>query len=537
MDYFEILNLNREPFGNSPAPEFFFLSTEHVACLQQLELAIRLRRGLNVVMGDVGTGKTTLCRQLIRNFTESEEDYKEYETRLILDPSFSTPHEFLSAVALTFGIRSAETAASEWQLKENIKKYLFQKGVDEKKTIILIIDEGQKIPYFCREILREFLNYETNEHKLLQIILFAQNEFVEILKSHGNFADRINQCTFLKPLNFNETKALIRFRLSRAGRPADMPALFTPLGLWAIYRASGGYPRKIVTLCHQILLSLIIQNKRRAGWMTVRSVTGRLIPDPTGKKRWATAALLILLAVTLMLFLFFLPKPLNITPLSTAVQPLPDRVELATSLTVKEDKATGPPNTRREEVPAVAAPLAAVQDSASGSQRNKTPEEAKPPSAVPTHLGSLKIRDGGTVLLMMLQIYGTTETNRLKAVIQANPHIEDINRVRAGETIEFPAVTGKAVSLDKAKYWVQVAKKGNIEEAYQIFERYPADQPSLRLIPMWNKRDGLSFPIILTRGFDKEDEAREAIRNLPSEFSAGSDIMKKPDKDTVYFAY
>ena len=256
-----------------------------------------------------------------------------FETHLILDPNFSTPRDFLSAVALTFGIPGAETVESEWQLKENIKKYLFQRGVDEKKTVVLIIDEGQKIPYFCREILREFLNYETNENKLLQIILFAQNEFAEILKSHGNFADRVNQYTFLKPLNFSETKALIRFRLSRAGRPADMPALFTPLGLWAIYRASGGYPRKIVTLCHQILLALIIQNKTRAGWMTVRSVTGRLIPDTIRKRRWATAALLTLLAFTLMLFLFFLPKPLNITPASTAVQPLPNRIESAISIT------------------------------------------------------------------------------------------------------------------------------------------------------------------------------------------------------------
>ena len=261
MDYFKILNLNREPFGNSPAPEFFFLSTEHVACLQQLELAIRLRRGLNVVMGDVGTGKTTLCRQLILRFTESEEDCNEFETHLILDPNFSTPREFLSAVAMTFGLPGAETAESEWQLKENIKKYLFQKGVDEKKTVVLIIDEGQKLPYFCREILREFLNYETNENKLLQIIIFAQNEFSQILKSHANFADRVNQFYFLKPLNFRETKALIRFRLSRAGRPAEMPALFTPLGLWAIYRATDGYPRRIITLCHQILLTLIIQNK------------------------------------------------------------------------------------------------------------------------------------------------------------------------------------------------------------------------------------------------------------------------------------
>ena len=207
MDYFKILNLQREPFGNSPAPEFFFLSTGHVDCLQRLELAIRLRRGLNVVMGDVGTGKTTLCRQLIRKFTESEDDCNEFQTHLILDPNFSTPREFLSAVAMTFRLPGAETEESEWQQKENIKKYLFQKGVDEKKTVILIIDEGQKIPYFCREILREFLNYETNENKLLQIIIFAQNEFRQILKSHANFADRVNQFYFLKPLNFRETKA------------------------------------------------------------------------------------------------------------------------------------------------------------------------------------------------------------------------------------------------------------------------------------------------------------------------------------------
>ena len=284
MDYFKILNLEREPFGNSPAPEFFFLSTGHVDCLQRLELAIRLRRGLNVVMGDVGTGKTTLCRQLIRKFTESEDDCNEFQTHLILDPNFSTPREFLSAVAMTFRLPGAETEESEWQQKENIKKYLFQKGVDEKKTVILIIDEGQKIPYFCREILREFLNYETNENKLLQIIIFAQNEFRQILKSHANFADRVNQFYFLKPLNFRETKALIRFRLSRAGRPLEMPPLFTPLGLWAIYRATDGYPRRIITLCHQILLALIIQNEVRAGVFDgpVRNRTAGARHEPEG---------------------------------------------------------------------------------------------------------------------------------------------------------------------------------------------------------------------------------------------------------------
>jgi general secretion pathway protein A len=541
MDYFEILNLNREPFGNSPAPEFFFLSTEHVACLQQLELAIRLRRGLNVVMGDVGTGKTTLCRQLILRFTESEEDCHEFQTRLILDPNFSTPREFLSAVAMTFGLPAADTDESEWQLKENIKQYLFLKGVDEKKTVVLIIDEGQKIPYFCREILREFLNYETNENKLLQIILFAQNEFSQILKSHANFADRVNQLYFLKPLNFSQTKALIRFRLSRAGRPAEMPPLFTPLGLWAIYRATDGYPRRIITLCHQILLTLIIQNKVRAGWTVVRSATGRLILDTTRRRRWATVALLSVPALALIAFLLFLPRPLNLIPPPIAVKPHPNPVESASIITppavAKPENIKEQPSTRSEEIPRAGMQSAAVKDTSAGSIQEQSPGESKSPPAMPAHLGSLKIRDGETILLLLLQIYGNTESNRFKTVAKANPHIKDMNRVRAGETITFPAIPAKAGSLETASHWVQIAKKGSLAEAYQIFRRYPTDQPSMRLIPTWNKKDGLVFFIILRKGFNKEAEAQEAIRNLPSEFAAGSEIMKKPERDSVYFAY
>jgi general secretion pathway protein A len=541
MDYFKILNLNREPFGNSPAPEFFFLSTEHVACLQQLELAIRLRRGLNVVMGDVGTGKTTLCRQLILGFTESEEDCNEFQTHVILDPNFSTPHEFLSAVAMTFGLPGADAEESEWRLKENIKKYLFRKGVDEKKTVVLIIDEGQKIPYFSREILREFLNYETNENKLLQIIIFAQNEFSQILKSHANFADRVNQIYFLKPLNFSQTKALIHFRISRAGRPAEMPALFTPLGLWAIYRATNGYPRRIITLCHQILLTLIIQNKVRAGWTVVHSATGRLMPDALRTRRWVSASLLSVLAFALIAFLFFLPRPLNLILPSATVQPQPNPIQSAPVATphvvTKPEKMTEPPSARMGEIPTAGTQSAAVKDPSAGSVREPSSGESKPAPAMPAHLGSLKIRDGGTVLLLLLQIYGNTESNRFKTVAKANPHIKDMNRVRAGETITFPAIPAKAGSLETASHWVQIAKKGSLVEAYQIFRRYPADQPSIRLIPTWDIKDGLVFFIVLRKGFNKESEAREAIRNLPPEFAAGSEIMKKPGKDTVYFAY
>src|SRR3990170_1198066 len=115
MDYFKILNLQREPFSNSPEPDFFFQSDQHLACLQKLELAIRLRRGLNVVIGDVGTGKTTLCRQIILKFSRTEEDRKQIETHLIMDPSFSNAQQFLSTVAQLLGIKTSRGEQNEWQ--------------------------------------------------------------------------------------------------------------------------------------------------------------------------------------------------------------------------------------------------------------------------------------------------------------------------------------------------------------------------------------------------------------------------------------
>jgi len=485
MEYFKILNLNREPFSNSPEPDFFFPSRGHLACLQQLELAIRLRRGLNVVLGNVGTGKTTLCRELILNFSEREEDRNEIETHLLLDPSFSTPREFLSAVALSFGL-AVEDDESDWQCKENIKNLLFHKGVEEKKIVVLIIDEGQKLPDFCREILREFLNYETNENKLLQIVIFAQKEFREILKDHVNFADRVNQYCLLEPLNYHEMKDMIRFRLARAGKPADAK-LFTLFGLWAIYRATGGYPRRIITLCHQILLTLIIQNKVKADWFLVRSVSQRLSPELIRRGRRAAVT-----GLTAVLFLAFIMS-----------------LVLAKQIAAPPDPA--------KDLPA------------------KTVSVPK----VPDNLGQLKIETGGTVIHLLRDIYGRTGTDRFRAVIEANPHIKDINRVRTGELIAFPAVPAAATPWPQNGKLVRIAYKGSLDEAYGFVKKnafIKKNPSSIRMLPFWNPREGIVFALVLRTAFYDEAEARKAIRNLPPALAATAEIMEKPGGDTVFFA-
>jgi len=305
MEYFKLLNLDKEPFSNSPDPDYFFKSRQHNECLQKLELSLRLRRGLNVVIGEVGTGKTTLCRQMIKKFSRDEQ----FETHLILDPHMADAAVFLKYVAQMFEREPDVATGGGADYKEFIKQYLYKRGVEQNRVVVLIIDEGQKIPVPILEILRELLNYETNEYKLLQIVIFAQREFELILDQHANFADRINLLHVLGPLSFKDTRLMIDYRLQKAGAEGNLASMLSFPALVAIYRATGGYPRKIVNLCHRIMLAMIVKNQKRASWRLVRSC----IPRTAAKKvsgRWqkAAGALLVVIGVVGIAYTGFTPE-------------------------------------------------------------------------------------------------------------------------------------------------------------------------------------------------------------------------------------
>ena len=319
MDYYNILNLVKEPFSNSPDPEFFFQSQQHLVCLQQLELSLYLRRGLNVVIGDVGMGKTTLCRHLIRKFA----DYGDIETHLILDPHFNSPTEFLSAVTEKFEGQKPPPGADDLTLKEMVKQYLYHKGVYQKRNVVLIIDEGQKLPSFCVELIREFLNYETNKYKLLQIVIFAQKEFKKTLKAHANFADRINFFYKLKPLDFRNTRLMINFRLERSS-DTQPQSLFSYPALRAIYHTTGGYPRKIVNLCHQSILAMIVQNRSVVDWLLVNSCAKKLFPRPALTWHRATTAAAVAVFLFMIAMAGLAPDKLKqiVAPWSTKITKL-----------------------------------------------------------------------------------------------------------------------------------------------------------------------------------------------------------------------
>ena len=204
MSYYKVLGFQKEPFSTSPDPDFFYLSREHEAALTNILIELRLKRGLSVVLGDVGTGKTSLSRKLIQDLKERED----FILHIILDPTFENEYLFLTSLARNFEINHLDSASTPTvlDLRELLERFLFQKGVGENKTVTLIIDEAQKLSENSLEILRVLLNYETNEFKLLQLILLGQLELYSKIMKIPNFFDRISFKYTLNPLDFKKPK-------------------------------------------------------------------------------------------------------------------------------------------------------------------------------------------------------------------------------------------------------------------------------------------------------------------------------------------
>ncbi|MGD9412453.1 MAG: AAA family ATPase [Desulfobacterales bacterium] len=595
MDYFSILNLKQEPFSNSPDPDFFFHSREHRECLQKLELSILLRRGLNVIIGDVGTGKTTLCRQLIRRFAKRDE----ITTHLILDPLFVDAQELLTTVGRMLMGPKAKLGSNEWQIKEQIKQFLFRTGVKEDKTTVLIIDEGQKIPVFCLEILREFLNYETNEFKLLQIIIFAQKEFENTIKKYANFADRINLYHYLRPLNFRDTRMMIKFRLEKSKEVNKKIDIFSYPALLKIYRITGGYPRKIINLCHHCILTMIVQNRTRVSAALVRSCIKRAFPREP--RRWkgavATAAAAVFAAFILLSFHFQLPErlralwPDNVNAGQGELQQNEPTIAAAGSDTAskvmdQQDTSEVPDGARESEettatetgesatTAADSPATVSEKDSAATTEQiaslSPSPDTAESEDSEPVEsfqaagqkaeadgpvpvlqkesrtggrstpyapmLGDITLKRNDTLSRVIQQVYGSYNSRYFRSLILANPVIDDPDRVDVGQIIYLPAIPVSVGPINQKGWWIIVDEKDNLQAAFDYLRSYPEDKPAVRMIPYWNNQTGNRFAIILKTRFSSEDSARQQLRRLPAELASQGRILSHWENETVFFA-
>ncbi|HET58584.1 MAG TPA: hypothetical protein ENN35_09120 [Deltaproteobacteria bacterium] len=573
MEYYRILNLTREPFSSSPEPDFFYESRHHVECLQKLELALRLRRGLSVIIGHVGAGKTTLSRQLIRKFASDPE----VETHLMLDPHFSTEMEFLAYVAGLFGVAGDDgSPASAWQLRERIKNYLFQQAVEQGRLVVLIIDEGQKIPDFAMESLREFLNYETNEHKLLQIAIFGQDEFRENLACHPGFADRVTLTYYLGPLNYRDTCAMVHFRIQKAAdeNQGDVSIRFTGPALRAIYRETEGYPRRIVLLCHQVLLAMIIKNKTKVDRRLVKSVIygmrdhSRKSPLLT-PARASIAVLVVVMAGAAVFYglyshRFSIPEGRGLwNSRDTAVvggaekQDSVSRGSIALIEQGEEEKEHS--FTAMEEESGITDDELFV---AYAGERETTAEsmiindddevrniEDTEALVLPVHddavdtgqpeppavLGTVRVVRNQFVCRMLRNVYGSCSDKLKKAFSEVNPHIENINRVLEGQLVTMPALPDSRSDVYQNSGWVSVGEELSLDDAYKRRRKYGRSASELRILPYWTKEEGLRFSVILNRRYTDSEAARKGLAKLSSEMAAEAKIVDNWPENAVFF--
>lgn len=250
---YEVLGLEQNPFKSSPDPYFFYHSTEHEEILLRLQMGINERSGLYLVLGDIGVGKTLICRTLLGKLINNQK----HKTLLLLNPRYKSEFQFLTDLVKQLNLEPAYRSTVEY--RESLRQFLFKTYNEEQKTFILLIDEAQVMSHAQLEVLRNLLNYEVNEGKLIQLILFSQLDILHKLRRCRNFADRIVLKYTLNPFIKNDMINMIKFRLEKAGSKGR--CFFTDDSFELIYKKTAGYPRKVTTLCYNALQTMVFLQK------------------------------------------------------------------------------------------------------------------------------------------------------------------------------------------------------------------------------------------------------------------------------------
>ena len=259
--YQSYYGLTEMPFHITPDPKYLYLSATHQEALQHLRYGVTERKGFIVLIGEVGCGKTTLCRKFL-----NELDPNRYDSALILNPRV-TETQMLKAILAELGADSSGRTKND--LVSQINQVLLAK-IAANREIVLIIDEAQNLSFEVFEQVRLLSNLETDKQKLLQIVLMGQTELKDRLAAEElrQLRQRILVHYELRPFSRDEMNHYIQHRLTLAGsmgRPR-----FTPWALRHIHRYSRGIPRIINNLCDKAVLSAFIRDSDEVNYWDAR---------------------------------------------------------------------------------------------------------------------------------------------------------------------------------------------------------------------------------------------------------------------------
>ncbi|MEZ5542038.1 MAG: AAA family ATPase [Pseudomonadota bacterium] len=300
--YLKHFDLSERPFAITPDPRFLYMSARHREALAHLLYGLGEGGGFVQLTGEVGTGKTTICRCLLEQVPD------DVDIAMVLNPKV-TALELIATVCDELGIGYPADCDSIKQLVDILNHYLLDAFARGRRTV-LIIDEAQNLSADVLEQVRLLTNLETATQKLLQIILIGQPELRKLLAREDmrQLAQRVTARYHLEPISRAEAEAYIQHRLQICGVSG---VLFDKRAVDRIHALSGGIPRLINVLCDRSLLGAYVEGKSQVDARIVRKAAREVLAEETGAvaggRRWlpalAGAALLAVLAVALWRYL------------------------------------------------------------------------------------------------------------------------------------------------------------------------------------------------------------------------------------------
>ena len=275
--YEAFYGLQENPFRLTPDPRYLFLSATHQEALGHLLFGVHEGNGVVVLTGEIGAGKTTLLRTLASELEAST------TLAYLFNPALSDV-ELLQAINADLGIPADSTGKRD--LTAELNRFLLAQQAAGRRVVV-IIDEAQNLAAPVLEQLRLLSNLETEQEKLLHIILVGQPELREILAQPelAQLDQRVTLRWHLEPLGAQDTAAYVRHRLGVAAEGREVE-LFSPAALRQVYRFSRGIPRLINILCHRALLIGYTQEEARIRARTMRQAIRELRRHTTRSPRW-----------------------------------------------------------------------------------------------------------------------------------------------------------------------------------------------------------------------------------------------------------
>jgi len=264
--YLEFYNLREAPFNITPDPRFLYFAPHHKEAYDHLMYGIRNRKGFIELTGEVGSGKTTLCRAVLANLG------KDVETALILNPSLSET-QLLRAMLNDFGLEVK--GRDRLAYIEKLNEFLLEKS-REGTNVALLIDEAQDLSPQVMEQVRLLSNLETDQHKLIQIVMCGQPELKKRLARPDlrQLRQRITVRYHIPPLTVDDVMMYIRHRLWVAG--SDGSVMFAPDAVREVHRYSKGSPRSINAVCDNAMLAGYVARSRVIDARAVRRAIAQL---------------------------------------------------------------------------------------------------------------------------------------------------------------------------------------------------------------------------------------------------------------------